>query len=131
MDIITGAIERGLEAELDYAQEISASDFIPIDSHDLRRPLPYEIIRSHNKLRDLKGMTVKIVGVFYTASLLLNASTYEVKLAKARLKGGTIDVIEAIMKRKAIADEQTNKDWEKRVEAAERDFLEVDWTAKR
>lgn len=129
METIEESIERGLDAELNYTEEITAAVLAlittlpsPGDTKLMKR----EIACAHDMLKDLKEASIKFMEVFHSASLLLNSSTNEVAIAEAKLAGSPKDAIEKMMKEKGIADQETDKELQERVGVVEGDFTQVD-----
>lgn len=123
------SIERGLDAELNYTEEITAAvlaliGILPSPGH--LNPMKGEIACAHATLKDLKEASVKFMKAFHSASLLLNACTNEVALAEAKLAGSGKDVIAGVAKEKDIADQETDKELQERVGVVEGDFALVD-----
>lgn len=129
METIEECIERGLDAELNYTEEITTAVLnligtlpSPGDAKLMKR----EITCAHATLKDLKETSIKFMEAFHSASLLLNASNNEVALAEARLAGANKDVIEGALKEKGVADQETDKELQERVSVVEGDFALVD-----
>lgn len=129
MDTIVESIERGLDAELNYTEEITAAvlaliAILPLPGHlNLTKS---EIACAHATLKDLKEASVKFMKAFHAVSLLVNACTNEVALAEAVLDGSGKDVIAGVAKEKGVADQETDKELQERVGVVEGDFALVD-----
>lgn len=129
MDTIVESIERGLDAELNYTEEITAAvlaliGILPSLGHlNLTKS---EITCAHDTLKDLKEASVKFMKAFHAVSLLVNACTNEVALAEAVLAGSGKDVIAGVAKEKGVADQETDKELQERVGVVEGDFALVD-----
>lgn len=129
METIEESIERGLDAELNYTEEITGAVVAlvatlpsPGDAHLLKR----EIKCAHETLKDLKEASIQFMKIFHQASLGLNESTNEVKLAEARIAGSGKDVVDVLAKEKVAADKETDKELQERVGVVEGDFETVD-----
>lgn len=123
------SIERGLDAELNYTEEITAAvlalvGILPSPGHS--NLMKSEITCGHATLKDLKEASVKFMKAFHAASLLLNACTNEVALSEAKLAGSGNDVVAGVAKEKGIADQETDKELQERVGVVEGDFALVD-----
>lgn len=123
------SIEHGLDAELNYTEEITAAvlalvGILPSPGHS--NLMKGEIACAHATLKNLKEASVKFMKAFHAASLLLNACTNEVALAEAKLAGSGKDVIAGVAKEKGIADQETDKELQERVGVVEGDFALVD-----
>lgn len=123
------SIERGLDAEINYTDEITAAVLAlvatlpaPGDTNLMKN----ELNCAHTTLKDLKETSVKFMNAFHAASLLHNAGTNEVALAAAKLAGSGKDVIATVAKEKDIADQETDKELQERVGVVDGDFAVVD-----
>lgn len=129
METIVESIERGLDAELNYTEEITAAVLALIGIPPSRGNLDLtkgEITCAHATLKDLKEASVKFMKAFHAVSLLVNACTNEVALSEAKLAGSGRDVVESVAKEKDVADQETDKELQERVGVVEGDFALVD-----
>lgn len=123
------SIERGLDAELNYTEEITAAVLALIGilpSPGNLNLTKSEITCAHATLKDLKEASVKFMKAFHAVSLLVNACTNEVALSEAKLAGSGRDVVASVAKEKDVADQETDKELQERVGVVEGDFALVD-----
>lgn len=129
METIVESIERGLDAELNYTEEITSAVLALIGilpSPGNLNLTKSEITCAHATLKDLKEASVKFMKAFHAVSLLVNACTNEVALSEAKLAGSGKDVVASVAKEKDVADQETDKELQERVGVVEGDFALVD-----
>lgn len=119
METIAESIERGLDAELNYTEEITlaVNAILPSPPHTpaAKRDLTYAL----EVLQTLKVASVKFMKAFHGASILINEVNAEVGIAEGRPK-------EEVIRERLRADEEAEMELKERVGVVEGDWAVIE-----